>query len=113
MNDFAVPYTDFRAQNAGVREDLRAAFDGVLDSGQYVQGPNVSGFEREFADYVGAPFSTGVANGTCSLHLVLRSLGVGPGDEVIRRDERLRGGDPQHRARGAGPQDAGSHHQAA
>ena len=83
MNDFAVPYTDFRAQNAGVREELRAAFDGVLDSGQYVQGPNVSGFEREFANYVGAPFATGVANGTCSLHLVLRSLGVGPGDEVI------------------------------
>jgi len=83
MSDFAVPYTDFRAQNAGVREDLRAAFDGVLDSGQYIQGPNVSGFEREFADYVGAPFATGVANGTCSLHLVLRSMGVGPGDEVI------------------------------
>ena len=83
MSDFAVPYTDFRAQNAGVREDLRAAFDGVLDSGQYVQGPNVSAFERDFADYVGAPFATGVANGTCSLHLVLRSMGVGPGDEVI------------------------------
>ena len=83
MSAFTVPYTDFRAQNAGVREDLRAAFDGVLDSGQYIQGPNVSGFEREFADYVGAPFATGVANGTCSLHLVLRSMGIGPGDEVI------------------------------
>lgn len=83
MSAFAVPYTDFRAQNAGVREDLRAAFDGVLDSGQYIQGPNVPGFEREFADYVGAPFATGVANGTCSLHLVLRSMGIGPGDEVI------------------------------
>ena len=83
MSAFEVPYTDFRAQNAGVREDLRAAFDGVLDSGQYISGPNVSGFEREFADYVGAPFATGVANGTCSLHLVLRSMGVGAGDEVI------------------------------
>jgi dTDP-4-amino-4,6-dideoxygalactose transaminase len=83
MSAFAVPYTDFRVQNAGVRDELRAAFDSVLDSGHYIQGPNVAGFEREFADYVGAPYATGVANGTCSLHLVLRSMGVGPGDEVI------------------------------
>ncbi len=83
MSAFAVPYIDFRVQNAGVRDDLRAAFDGVLDSGHYIQGPNVAAFEREFADYVGAPYATGVANGTCSLHLVLRSMGVGEGDEVI------------------------------
>lgn len=83
MSAFQVPYADFRAQNAAVRKDLCAAFEGVLDSGQYVQGPNVSQFEREFAEYVGASFATGTANGTCSLHLVLRSLGVGPGDEVI------------------------------
>ena len=83
MSRFQVPYTDFRAQNAGVRGSLRDAFESVLDSGQYVQGPNVSEFEREFADYVGAPFATGVANGTCSLHLVLRAMGVEPGDEVI------------------------------
>jgi len=80
---FAVPYTDFPAQNAGVRDELRGAFDEVLDSGHYIQGPNVAAFEREFADFCEAPYATGVANGTCSLHLVLRSMGVGPGDEVI------------------------------
>ena len=80
---FAVPYTDFPAQNAGVRDELRGAFDDVLDSGHYIQGPNVAAFEREFADYCDAPYATGVANGTCSLHLVLRAMGVGPGDEVI------------------------------
>lgn len=80
---FAVPYTDFPAQNAGVRDELRGAFDDVLDSGHYIQGPNVAAFEREFADFCEAPYATGVANGTCSLHLVLRSMGVGPGDEVI------------------------------
>ena len=83
MASFAVPYTDFRAQNALVRDDLRSAFDEVLDSGQYIQGPNVSAFEVAFARYCNAPFATGMANGTCSLHLVLRAMGVGPGDEVI------------------------------
>ena len=82
-SQFAVPYTDFPAQNAGVRDELRGAFDEVLDSGHYIQGPNVAAFEREFAEFCEAPFATGVANGTCSLHLVLRSMGVGPGDEVI------------------------------
>jgi dTDP-4-amino-4,6-dideoxygalactose transaminase len=82
-SQFAVPYTDFPAQNAGVRDELRGAFDEVLDSGHYIQGPNVAAFEREFAEFCDAPYATGVANGTCSLHLVLRSMGVGPGDEVI------------------------------
>ena len=82
-SQFAVPYTDFPAQNAGVRDELRGAFDEVLDSGHYIQGPNVAAFEREFAEFCEAPYATGVANGTCSLHLVLRSMGVGPGDEVI------------------------------
>lgn len=82
-SQFAVPYTDFPAQNAGLRDELRGAFDDVLDSGHYIQGPNVAAFEREFAAFCEAPYATGVANGTCSLHLVLRSMGVGPGDEVI------------------------------
>ncbi len=82
-SQFAVPYTDFPAQNAGLRDELRGAFDEVLDSGHYIQGPNVAAFEREFAEFCEAPYATGVANGTCSLHLVLRSMGVGPGDEVI------------------------------
>ena len=81
--NFAVPYTDFQVQNAEAREELRSAFDEVLDSGHYIQGPNVTNFEREFAEYCESPHSTGLANGTCSLHLVLRAMGVGPGDEVI------------------------------
>ena len=83
MSDFAVPYTSLPVQNAGVRDELRGAFDEVLDSGHYIQGPNVRALEIEFAEFCGAPFATGMANGTCSLHLVLRALGVGPGDEVI------------------------------
>jgi pyridoxal phosphate-dependent aminotransferase EpsN len=46
-------------------------------------GPNLDGFEREVADYLGGGVHTlAVSSGTAALHLVLRDLGVGPGDHV-------------------------------
>jgi dTDP-4-amino-4,6-dideoxygalactose transaminase len=47
------------------------------------QGPEVAAFEREFAEYVGAPHAVAVSNCTTALHLALLAVGVGPGDEVI------------------------------
>src|SRR5205809_6289295 len=54
-----------------------------LRSGWLTQGPEVAAFEREFADYVGAPHACAVSNCTTALHLALRAVGVGAGDEVI------------------------------
>ncbi|MCK4821430.1 DegT/DnrJ/EryC1/StrS family aminotransferase, partial [bacterium] len=45
-------------------------------------GPMVNAFEREFAEKVGIPHAVAVSSGTAAMHLVLRILGVGPGDEV-------------------------------
>ena len=46
-------------------------------------GPNIDGFERELADYLGGGVrALAVSSGTAALHLVLRALGVGPGDRV-------------------------------
>jgi dTDP-4-amino-4,6-dideoxygalactose transaminase len=78
-----VPYTAFDKIHAPIRAQMVKAFEDVLDSGRYIQGPEVASFEREFADYCGAAHATGVANGTCTLHLTLRAIGVGEGDEVI------------------------------
>src|SRR4051794_1409856 len=55
----------------------------VILSGWVTQGPEVAAFEREFAEYVGAPHACAVSNCTTALHLALLAVGVGQGDEVI------------------------------
>ncbi len=55
----------------------------VIHSGWVTQGPQVSAFEDEFAAYVGAAHATAVSNCTTGLHLALKAVGVGAGDEVI------------------------------
>jgi dTDP-4-amino-4,6-dideoxygalactose transaminase len=79
----AVPLFDTSSALAPLREELRAAVDGVFASGRYILGPEVSAFEREFAAYCGAEHAVGVANGTDAITIALRAMGVGPGDEVI------------------------------
>jgi dTDP-4-amino-4,6-dideoxygalactose transaminase len=55
----------------------------VILSGWITQGPEVAAFEKEFAEYVGAPHACAVSNCTTALHLALLAVGVGPGDEVV------------------------------
>jgi dTDP-3-amino-3,4,6-trideoxy-alpha-D-glucose transaminase len=56
---------------------------GVVRSGRYVLGPELSAFEEEFAAYLGVRHCVGVANGTDALTIALRALGVAAGDEVV------------------------------
>jgi dTDP-3-amino-3,4,6-trideoxy-alpha-D-glucose transaminase len=62
---------------------LGDALERVARSGRYILGPEVAAFEEEFARYVGVRHCVGVANGTDALTIVLRALGVRPGDEVV------------------------------
>ena len=78
-----VPYVDFGPTTKFSRVELTKAFDRVLDSGKFVLGPEVKNFELEFAKYCGTEYAAGLANGTCSLHIVFRALGIQEGDEVI------------------------------
>jgi dTDP-4-amino-4,6-dideoxygalactose transaminase len=78
-----IPLADTRAQYAPVLEEVMEAFRGVLDSGQFILGPNVKAFEREAAEFLGVPDTIGVANGTDAIVIVLDALEIGPGDEVI------------------------------
>jgi dTDP-4-amino-4,6-dideoxygalactose transaminase len=78
-----VPYLDLTAQHAALRPAIDAAVKRVLDSGQYILGPEVDAFEREFAEYCGGAHAVAVNSGTSALHLALLAAGVGPGHEVI------------------------------
>ncbi len=78
-----VPMLDLRAQYAALREEIRAAIDGVLEAGQFILGPNVRALEEELARYCGCKHGVGLASGTDSLILSMHALGVRPGDEVI------------------------------
>ena len=65
------------------RDEVRAAIDRVIASGWFVLGPEVEGFEAEFAAASGAAYAVGVGTGTDALALALRALGIGAGDEVV------------------------------
>ncbi|HET9372685.1 MAG TPA: DegT/DnrJ/EryC1/StrS family aminotransferase [Vicinamibacterales bacterium] len=62
---------------------VRAAIDRVIARGWFILGPELEGFESEFAAASGAPHAVGVGNGTDAIALALRAMGIGPGDEVI------------------------------
>src|SRR5262245_32975246 len=64
-------------------DDVRAAIARVVNSGWYVLGPEVAHFEAEFAAASGAAHAVATGNGTDALALILRALGIGPGDEVV------------------------------
>lgn len=65
------------------QDEFEAKALSVLRSGWYVLGDEVSSFEKEWADYVGAKYCIGLANGLDALWISLRVLGIGAGDEVI------------------------------
>ena len=83
MTDAALPVLDLRRQYAALSSEIAAAVTGVFESGVFINGPNVAEFEREFALYVGTEFAVGLNSGTDALHLALRALDIGPGDEVV------------------------------
>lgn len=78
-----IPFLDLKAPHVELRKDIAAAIDRVVSSGWYIMGPEVDGFESEYAAYCGAAHCVGLANGLDALHLALRAMDVGPGDEVI------------------------------
>ena len=78
-----IPPEDLTRWHAAIADDLRAAFEEVLPVGKYTLGRQLAAFEEEFASYSDSRHGIGISSGTAALHLALRALGVGPGDEVI------------------------------
>lgn len=78
-----IPFLDLGASYRELKTEIDAAIHRALVSGWYILGPEVEGFEAEWADYCGATHAVGLANGLDAMILALRALDVGPGDEVI------------------------------
>jgi dTDP-4-amino-4,6-dideoxygalactose transaminase len=78
-----VPFLDLRRVHDELKDELLDALAGLIDSGQFTNGPDVGRFEAEFARYCGTGHCVGVASGLDGLRLALLGLGVGTGDEVI------------------------------
>jgi dTDP-4-amino-4,6-dideoxygalactose transaminase len=78
-----IPQTSPLANYLSNQTALDEAILRVLGAGRYILGDETAAFENQFAQYLGVPYVVGVGNGTEALHLALRGLGIGPGDEVI------------------------------
>lgn len=78
-----VPLLDLKAQYATIRDEVRAGIDRVMESQQFVLGPETVKLEEDLARYSQTKFAIGCASGSEALLLALQSCGVGAGDEVI------------------------------
>ena len=78
-----IPFLDLKAPYLELKQELDEAIARVVSSGWFIGGCEVDQFEADYAQYCGAGYAVGVANGLDALHLALRAMDVGPGDEVI------------------------------
>jgi dTDP-4-amino-4,6-dideoxygalactose transaminase len=78
-----VPFLDLGAAYGELQTEIEHAVLASLRSGWYIGGSDVEAFEQEFSAYNGAQYCVGVGNGLDALHLALRAMDIGAGDEVI------------------------------
>ena len=83
MTSMNVPFLDLGAMHDPLRSAFDQVWSDVVDRTAFIGGDQAEQFEQAWAQYCGVDHAVGVANGTDSIELILRALGVGPGDEVI------------------------------
>ncbi len=82
-NQDLIPLVDLKSQSRAIKEDVLRRMGEVMDDARYILGKEVTEFEQQFAEYCGTGHCVGMANGTEAIHMALRALEIGDGDEVI------------------------------
>ena len=83
MQKMKVPFVDLKAQYLSIRKDIDDAIQNVIEQSAFIGGSAIKQFESAFASYVGLKHCIACGNGTDSIEILLKVLGVGAGDEVI------------------------------
>jgi dTDP-4-amino-4,6-dideoxygalactose transaminase len=78
-----IPLVNLRKQYAPLKEEIISGIEHVFEGMQLFLGENVQAVEKDFSQFCGANFGVGVSDGTSALHVILRAMDIGPGDEVI------------------------------
>jgi dTDP-4-amino-4,6-dideoxygalactose transaminase len=78
-----IPFVDLNAQYRSIKSEIDNAIKTCIDEANFIKGKAVSDFERNFAEYLGVKFCVGCGNGTDALEIILTSLKIGSGDEVL------------------------------
>jgi len=78
-----IPLVDLKAQYVSIKTEIDNAINDCLSESNFIKGSAVGEFENDFARYLGADYCIGCGNGTDALEIILRSLNIGRGDEVL------------------------------
>jgi dTDP-4-amino-4,6-dideoxygalactose transaminase len=78
-----IPLADLKAQYLSLKEEIDSAIVQCVDDTSFIRGKAVTDFENAFSGYLGTKYCIGCGNGTDALEIILKSLNIGPGDEVL------------------------------
>jgi dTDP-4-amino-4,6-dideoxygalactose transaminase len=83
INKDVIPFLDLITQHLPLKDELIQVVSAAIDSASFVSGPQVSGFEADFARYLQTQYAVGVGSGTDALRLALIAMGIGKENRVI------------------------------
>lgn len=83
MENKKINCLNLKRQHQSIKEEIFAQFEKVYENTAFSGGPFVAAFESDFAKFCGTKYAVAVNSGTSALHLSMRALGIGQGDEVI------------------------------
>ncbi len=78
-----IPFVDLAKQFSSIKNDVMPAIRSVAEEAAFIRGPALTDFEERFADLHNTKHAIGVASGTDALSISVRTLEIGPGDEVV------------------------------